>query len=117
MVLFIVFLAKAMKPVKMILVTGGVISGVGKGIISSSLGVLLKAHGYRVSVIKIDPYINIDAGTFSPFEHGTVSVRNFHEITVSSVFVHFHKFTYLSTVFLRICDMHVTLGIFRFFSS
>ncbi|MFH4979834.1 hypothetical protein AB6A40_006543 [Gnathostoma spinigerum] len=58
----------------MILVTGGVISGVGKGIISSSIGVLLKAHGYRVSAIKIDPYINIDAGTFSPFEHGEVFV-------------------------------------------
>lgn len=63
---------KRSNPVKMILVTGGVISGVGKGIISSSIGVLLKAHGYRVSVIKIDPYINIDAGTFSPFEHGTL---------------------------------------------
>ncbi|EFO19330.1 CTP synthase [Loa loa] len=62
------------EPVKMVLVTGGVISGVGKGIISSSLGVLLKAHGYRVSFIKIDPYINIDAGTFSPFEHGEVFV-------------------------------------------
>ena len=55
---------------KYILVTGGVISGVGKGIISSSLGVILKSHGYRVSAIKIDPYINIDAGTFSPHEHG-----------------------------------------------
>lgn len=63
-------LAMNVPPVKMVLVTGGVISGVGKGIISSSLGVLLKAHGYRVSAIKIDPYINIDAGTFSPFEHG-----------------------------------------------
>ncbi|VDK18370.1 unnamed protein product, partial [Anisakis simplex] len=61
-------------PVKMILVTGGVISGVGKGIISSGLGVLLRAHGYRVSAIKIDPYINIDAGTFSPYEHGEVFV-------------------------------------------
>ncbi|VDN60291.1 unnamed protein product [Dracunculus medinensis] len=61
-------------PVKMILVTGGVISGVGKGIISSSLGVLLKAHGFHVSIIKIDPYINLDAGTFSPFEHGEVFV-------------------------------------------
>uniref|UniRef100_A0AC35TGT5 CTP synthase n=1 Tax=Rhabditophanes sp. KR3021 TaxID=114890 RepID=A0AC35TGT5_9BILA len=59
---------------KIILVTGGVISGVGKGIISSSLGVLLKANGYGVSAIKIDPYINIDAGTFSPFEHGEVFV-------------------------------------------
>ncbi|TKR67923.1 hypothetical protein L596_023995 [Steinernema carpocapsae] len=62
------------EPVKLILVTGGVISGVGKGIISSSLGVLLKANGYRVSAIKIDPYLNIDAGTFSPFEHGEVFV-------------------------------------------
>uniref|UniRef100_A0A914ZSV8 CTP synthase n=2 Tax=Parascaris univalens TaxID=6257 RepID=A0A914ZSV8_PARUN len=67
-------LATNVPPVKMVLVTGGVISGVGKGIISSSVGVLLKAHGYRVSAIKIDPYINIDAGTFSPFEHGEVFV-------------------------------------------
>uniref|UniRef100_A0AC35UG16 CTP synthase n=1 Tax=Rhabditophanes sp. KR3021 TaxID=114890 RepID=A0AC35UG16_9BILA len=59
---------------KIILVTGGVISGVGKEIISSSLGVLLKANGYGVSAIKINPYINIDAGTFSPFEHGEVFV-------------------------------------------
>jgi hypothetical protein len=41
-----------------------------KGIISSSIGVLLKAKNYRVTAIKIDPYINVDAGTFSPFEHG-----------------------------------------------
>lgn len=59
-----------LSPVKLILVTGSVISGVGKGIISSSLGMLLKANGYRVTVIKIDPYINVDAGTFSPYEHG-----------------------------------------------
>ena len=55
---------------KYILVTGGVISGIGKGVIASSLGTLLKAHGLRVTPIKIDPYINIDAGTFSPYEHG-----------------------------------------------
>lgn len=55
---------------KYILVTGGVISGVGKGIIASSLGVILNSCGIRVSAIKIDPYINIDAGTFSPYEHG-----------------------------------------------
>lgn len=66
-------------PVKMILVTGGVISGVGKGIISSSLGVLLKAHGFHVSIIKIDPYINLDAGTFSPFEHGKEFLRPFSD--------------------------------------
>lgn len=55
---------------KYILITGGVISGVGKGIIASSIGVILKSHGIRVSAIKIDPYLNIDAGTFSPYEHG-----------------------------------------------
>lgn len=62
-------------PVKIILVTGGVISGVGKGIVSSSLGVLLKANGYRVTAIKIDPYINLDAGTFSPWEHGKLFIK------------------------------------------
>uniref|UniRef100_A0A914GXE6 CTP synthase n=1 Tax=Globodera rostochiensis TaxID=31243 RepID=A0A914GXE6_GLORO len=64
----------AEEPVKLILVTGGVMSGVGKGIVSSSLGVVLKAYGYRVTAIKIDPYINFDAGTLSPFEHGEVFV-------------------------------------------
>jgi CTP synthase (UTP-ammonia lyase) len=51
-----------------------VISGIGKGIVSSSIGTLLKSCGLRVTSIKIDPYINIDAGTFSPFEHGEVYV-------------------------------------------
>jgi len=55
---------------KYILVTGGVISGIGKGVIASSIGTLLKAFALRVTAIKIDPYINIDAGTFSPYEHG-----------------------------------------------
>ena len=57
---------------KYILVHGGVISGVGKGIISSSIGTLMKSIGLRVTAIKIDPYINIDAGTFNPYEHGEV---------------------------------------------
>ena len=55
---------------KYVLVTGGVISGIGKGVIASSLGMILKSCGIRVTSIKIDPYINIDAGTFSPYEHG-----------------------------------------------
>lgn len=59
---------------KYILVTGGVISGVGKGVIASSFGTLLNACGIAVTSIKIDPYINIDAGTFSPYEHGEVYV-------------------------------------------
>jgi CTP synthase len=55
---------------KYILVTGGVISGIGKGVIASSVGTILKSCGLHVTSIKIDPYINIDAGTFSPYEHG-----------------------------------------------
>ena len=55
---------------KYILVSGGVISGIGKGVIASSIGVILKACNFKITSIKIDPYINIDAGTFSPYEHG-----------------------------------------------
>ncbi|GJN92255.1 hypothetical protein Rhopal_005285-T1 [Rhodotorula paludigena] len=59
---------------KYILVSGGVISGIGKGVIASSTGLLLKTLGYNVTAIKIDPYMNIDAGTMSPTEHGEVFV-------------------------------------------
>ncbi|BHF59517.1 CTP synthase 1 [Sparganum proliferum] len=59
---------------KYLLVTGGVISGIGKGIVSSSIGAIMKANGWVVTCIKIDPYLNIDAGTFSPYEHGEVYV-------------------------------------------
>jgi CTP synthase len=64
---------------KYILVTGGVISGIGKGVISSSIGTLLKACNIRVTSIKIDPYINIDAGTFSPYEHGELCLITVHD--------------------------------------
>ena len=60
-----------MEDMKYILVSGGVISGVGKGVIASSIGTLLKSIGLTVTAIKIDPYLNIDAGTFSPYEHGS----------------------------------------------
>jgi CTP synthase (UTP-ammonia lyase) len=63
--------AHTAKMVRYILVTGGVISGIGKGIIASSTGLLLKSLGFRVTAIKIDPYLNIDAGTMNPVEHGT----------------------------------------------
>merc|ERR1719146_253460 len=59
---------------KYVVVTGGTVSGLGKGTTISSLGVVLKSHGLRVTAIKIDPYLNIDAGTISPFEHGEVYV-------------------------------------------
>ncbi|CAN6329389.1 unnamed protein product [Urochloa humidicola] len=59
---------------KYVLITGGVVSGLGKGVTASSVGVVLKACGLRVTCIKIDPYLNTDAGTMSPFEHGEVFV-------------------------------------------
>jgi len=57
-----------------IFITGGVLSSVGKGIVTSSLGLLLKSRGFHVEAIKIDPYINVDAGTMNPFAHGEVFV-------------------------------------------
>src|SRR4026207_2380463 len=59
---------------KYIFVVGGVISGVGKGITASSIGLILKNRGLSVTAIKIDPYINVDAGTMNPTEHGEVFV-------------------------------------------
>lgn len=61
---------------KYLVVTGGVVSGLGKGISISSIGVLLRSCGLKVTAIKIDPYLNSDAGTMSPFEHGEVFVLN-----------------------------------------
>ncbi|KAF7063976.1 hypothetical protein CFC21_070426 [Triticum aestivum] len=61
-------------PTKYVLITGGVVSGLGKGVTASSVGVVLKSCGLRVTCIKIDPYLNTDAGTMSPFEHGEVFV-------------------------------------------
>ena len=63
-------------PVKYVLVTGGVVSGLGKGITAASLGRLLKARGYKVTMQKFDPYINIDPGTMNPIQHGEVFVTD-----------------------------------------
>ena len=59
---------------KYVVVTGGVLSGLGKGISTSSIGVLLKSKGIKVSPVKIDPYLNVDAGTMNPYQHGEVFV-------------------------------------------
>ena len=61
---------------KYVFVTGGVVSGLGKGITAASLGRLLKNRGYKVTIQKFDPYINVDPGTMSPFEHGEVFVTD-----------------------------------------
>ena len=59
-----------------VFVTGGVVSSLGKGIASASLGAILEARGLKVSMVKLDPYINVDPGTMSPFQHGEVFVTN-----------------------------------------
>jgi CTP synthase len=64
------------KPVKYIFVTGGVVSSLGKGIAAASIGRLLKARGYNVTIMKLDPYLNVDPGTMSPYQHGEVYVTD-----------------------------------------
>jgi len=67
---------KLKKKVKYIFITGGVVSSLGKGITAASLGLLLKQRGYSVTIQKFDPYINVDPGTMSPFQHGEVYVTD-----------------------------------------
>ena len=62
------------RPVKFIFVTGGVVSSLGKGLAAASIGCLLEGHGYRVTLQKFDPYVNVDPGTMSPYQHGEVYV-------------------------------------------
>jgi CTP synthase len=64
------------RPVKFIFVTGGVVSSLGKGLAAASIGCLLEGHGYKVALQKFDPYINVDPGTMSPFQHGEVYVTD-----------------------------------------
>ncbi len=64
------------RPVKYIFVTGGVVSSLGKGLAAASIGALLEGHGYRVALQKFDPYINVDPGTMSPYQHGEVYVTD-----------------------------------------
>src|ERR687898_806714 len=61
---------------KFIFVTGGVVSSLGKGLAAASIGSLLEARGLRVTLLKMDPYINVDAGTMSPYQHGEVFVTD-----------------------------------------
>ena len=64
------------KPTKYLFVTGGVVSSIGKGLASASIGALLEARGLRVTHVKLDPYINVDPGTMSPYQHGEVYVTD-----------------------------------------
>ena len=62
--------------VKYVFITGGVVSSLGKGITAGSVGTLLKKQGLKVSILKVDPYLNVDAGTMNPFQHGEVFVTD-----------------------------------------
>jgi CTP synthase len=64
------------KKTKFVFVTGGVVSSLGKGLVSASIGALMENRGLRVANIKLDPYINVDAGTMNPFQHGEVFVTD-----------------------------------------
>ena len=70
--------------VKYVFVTGGVVSGLGKGITAASLGRLLKARGYKVTMQKFDPYINVDPGTMNPIQHGEVFVTAQRQTSISA---------------------------------
>ena len=59
---------------KFIFVTGGVLSSLGKGVASASIGRLLESHGMNITMLKLDPYLNVDPGTLSPYQHGEVFV-------------------------------------------
>ena len=61
---------------KYIFITGGVVSSLGKGITAASIGRLLKSRGIKISILKLDPYINVDPGTMSPYQHGEVFVTD-----------------------------------------
>ena len=66
----------ASRPTKYIFVTGGVASSLGKGLTCASLGALLESRGLRVTIVKADPYLNVDPGTMNPFQHGEVFVTD-----------------------------------------
>jgi len=84
------------RPTKFILVTGGVVSSLGKGLAAASIGCLLEGHGYRVALQKFDPYVNVDPGTMSPYQHGEVYVTDDGAETDLDL-GHYERFTHVVT--------------------
>jgi len=83
-------------PTKYIFVTGGVVSSLGKGLASASIGCLLEGHGFKVSMMKCDPYLNVDPGTMSPYQHGEVYVTEDGAETDLDL-GHYERFTHYVT--------------------
>jgi CTP synthase len=92
-------------PTKYIFVTGGVVSSLGKGLASASIGCLLEGHGYKVAMMKCDPYINVDPGTMSPYQHGEVYVTDDGAETDLDL-GHYERFTHSVTS----RDSNITTG-------
>jgi CTP synthase len=92
-------------PTKYIFVTGGVVSSLGKGLASASTGCLLEGHGYQVAMMKCDPYINVDPGTMSPYQHGEVYVTEDGAETDLDL-GHYERFTHCVTS----RDSNITTG-------
>ncbi len=92
-------------PTKYIFVTGGVVSSLGKGLASASIGCLLEGHGYKVAMMKCDPYINVDPGTMSPYQHGEVYVTDDGAETDLDL-GHYERFTHCVTS----RDSNITTG-------
>jgi CTP synthase len=84
------------RPTKYIFVTGGVVSSLGKGLAAASIGALLEGHGYKVTLQKFDPYINVDPGTMSPYQHGEVYVTDDGAETDLDL-GHYERFTHAQT--------------------
>ena len=83
-------------PTKYIFVTGGVVSSLGKGLASASIGCLLEGHGFKIALMKCDPYINVDPGTMSPYQHGEVYVTEDGAETDLDL-GHYERFTHYTT--------------------
>jgi CTP synthase len=85
---------------KYIFITGGVLSALGKGIAAAAIGALLESKGWKVTIQKLDPYINIDPGTLSPFEHGEVYVTD-DGCETDLDLGHYERFTNLTTSYVN----------------
>src|SRR5260221_7900460 len=91
---------------RLIFITGGVVSSLGKGLASAALGALLQARGYSVRLRKLDPYLNVDPGTMSPFQHGEVYVTDDGAETELDL-GHYERFTAVSqSRIVRLTSVH-----------
>src|SRR5450830_475302 len=95
-------ICEVIMPTKYIIFTGGVVSSVGKGVTAAATGLLLKSRGFQVTIQKLDPYINVDPGTMSPYQHGEVYVLDDGAETDLDL-GHYERF--IDTNLSRVCNI------------